>query len=151
MTQTEAVARETAADEVKQPPQSQLDDFYRQVQEQAGLHTPAHAQRWTRAVLNILGLNLDRSTRRALASGLPPEWAQALGGIFRLLDFRDRTLTSHYFRRQVALRAGHTDAQFAALPVKAIFHVLKQVIDRKLSDRVAETLAPEVRRLWQEA
>jgi uncharacterized protein (DUF2267 family) len=49
------------------------------------------------------------------------------------------------------LRAGHTDAQFAALPVKAIFHVLKQVIDRKLSDRVAETLAPEVRRLWQEA
>jgi uncharacterized protein (DUF2267 family) len=151
MTQTEAVARETAADEVKQPPQSQLDDFYRQVQEQAGLHTPAHAQRWTRAVLNILGLNLDRSTRRALARALPPEWAQALGGVFRLLDFRDPTLTSHYFQRQVALRAGHTDAQFAAFPVKAVFHTLKQIVDREVGDQVAESLAPEVRRLWEEA
>jgi uncharacterized protein (DUF2267 family) len=148
MAQTRFSHRESPA---KQPVESELDDFYGHVQAKGRLHTKDHARRWTRAVLNVLGLNLNRSTRRKLAEALPLELSQALTGIFRLLDFRDPTLTSHYFRRQVALRAGHSDAQFAEFPVTATFHYLKQKIDQNLSERVAESLSPEVRQLWQEA
>jgi uncharacterized protein (DUF2267 family) len=151
MTQTKPILGKRSPTEVKQQEESQLDDLYRHVQEKGHLRTRDHARRWSRAVLNVLGLNLDRSTRRKLAGALPPQLAQALTGVFRLLDFRDPTLTSLYFQRQVALRAGHSDAQFAALPVKAVFHYLKQMIGQDLSDRVAQTLSPEIQELWQEA
>jgi uncharacterized protein (DUF2267 family) len=148
MAQTRFSLRESPA---KQPVESELDDFYGHVQAKGRLHTKDHARRWARAVLNVLGLNLDRSTRKKVAKALPPELSQALTGVFRLLDFRDPTLTSRYFRRQVALRAGHSDAQFAEFPVRATFHYLKRKLDPDLSDRVAGTLSPEVRQLWQEA
>jgi uncharacterized protein (DUF2267 family) len=151
MTQTEIGAPEQARSEVKQPEEPQLDDFYRQIEEKGRLRSREHARRWSRAVLNILGLNLDRSGKRRLSRALPPELARAISGIYRLLNFRDPTLRSHDFQRQVALRAGHTDAQFAAIPTKAVFHSLKQLIDQELGQQVAESLAPEVRRLWQEA
>jgi uncharacterized protein (DUF2267 family) len=128
-----------------------LTEYYQQVQKRGKLPTPDHARRWSVAVLNTLGLNLDRGTKKKLARALPPELAEALTRTFWLVHFRNPNLSSYEFQNQVARRSGNSDADFARIPVLAVFARLKSLLDSELSDRVAQSLAPEVRRLWQEA
>ena len=128
-----------------------LDDFYRYVQEEGKLLSPEHAQRWSDGVLRTLGTALDRRTKKRLAKAIPDELADSLTGVFWLVHFRDPNLSSQAFQRMAARRSGNTDADFARIPTLAVFGSLKQIIDDKLERDIAETLAPEVRELWQQA
>lgn len=130
---------------------AELTDFFRQVQEMGKLRTPAHAQRWTTAVLKTLALNLDRGTKNQLARALPPPLAEPLTRVFWLLHFRNSNLSSYDFQKEVAKRSGHTDAHFARFPILAVFHGLKELVDPQVSKYVAQSLSPEVRELWQQA
>ena len=127
-----------------------MDDFYQQVQENGKLPTKEHAQRWTHAVLNTLGFNLDRRTKKALANELPEDLGKAVGKVFFLAHFRDNTLSGEAFRKAVARRSGNSDAQFAYYPTVAVFKAVQGVISRDLSQKIAETLSPEVKALWQQ-
>lgn len=128
-----------------------LDNFYKEVQEKAYLRTPEHAKRWTTSVLKTLGVQLDGGTKRALAKALPPALANDLKGVFWLLHFRNGRLTPAEFQRQVALRAGHTDGQFARKPVMAVFGQVKGMIDKDLNSRVEKSLPAAIGELWREA
>ncbi len=128
-----------------------LNDFYRYVQEEGKLLSPEHARRWSAGVLRTLGTALDRRTKKRLAKALPEELADSLTSVFWLLHFRDPHLSSHAFQRMAARRSGNTDADFARIPTLAVFGGVKQMIDDELERDVAETLAPEVRELWQQA
>ncbi|MCL4867937.1 MAG: DUF2267 domain-containing protein [Anaerolineae bacterium] len=128
-----------------------LQTFYQQIKEQGHLRTLEHAQRWCQATLNMLGVNLDGRTKKALAKALPEELARPLTRVFWLLHFRNSNLPAREFQRRVGLRAGNTDWEFARLPIIAVFAEIKKQIDRDLQDQVAKTLAPEIRQLWQQA
>lgn len=128
-----------------------LNDFYRYVREEGKLLSPEHARRWSDGVLRTLGTALDRRTKKRLAKALPEELADSLTGVFWLVHFRDPNLSSHAFQRMAARRSGNTDADFAQIPTLAVFGGVKQLIDDALKRDVAETLAPEVRELWQQA
>lgn len=128
-----------------------LNDFYRYVQEEGKLLSPEHARRWSDGVLRTLGTALDRRTKKRLAKALPEELADSLTGVFWLLHFRDPNLSSYAFRRMAARRSGNTDADFARIPTLAVFGGVKRMIDDDLKRDVAETLAPEVQELWQQA
>lgn len=131
---------------------SNLEQFYQHVQNAGSLRTSRHAHRWSDGVLKTLGLHLDRGTKRALAQALPPELAASLTRVFWLAHFRDSRLSAQQFQKQAANRSGVTDAQFARTPILAIFGGVKEMInDGELSRRVAATLSPEVRSLWEEA
>jgi len=128
-----------------------LNDFYRYVQKEGKLLSPEHARRWSDGVLRTLGTALDRSTKKRLAKAIPGELADSLTGVFWLVHFRDPNLSSQAFQRMAARRSGNTDADFARIPTLAVFGGMKQIIDDELKRDVAETLAPEVRELWQQA
>ena len=128
-----------------------LAAFYEYVQTKGDLRTPDHARRWSAAVLKTLGLNLDRGTKKQLAKALPEELAEPLMRVFWLAHFRDTNLSSHDFLNQVARRSGNSDPEFARIPVTAVFGGIKRLIDDKTSARVADSLSPEVRKLWQRA
>jgi uncharacterized protein (DUF2267 family) len=128
-----------------------LSDFYHHVQEKGSLRTREHAKRWSEGVLKTLGVNLDRKTKKELAQALPKELADPLTRVFWLLHFRDSNLSSYEFQHMVARRSGNTDPEFARHPILAVFGGVKQMIDADLEKKVAESLAPEVRDLWQEA
>lgn len=128
-----------------------LTDFYRYVQEEGKLLSPEHARRWSDGVLRTLGTALDRRTKKRLAKAIPEELAESLSGVFWLVHFRDPNLSSQAFQRMAARRSGNTDADFARIPTLAVFGGLKQIIGDDLERDVAETLAPEVRELWQQA
>lgn len=130
---------------------SQLDDFYKYVQECGKLRTITHAQRWADGVLRTLGLNLDRGAKKKLSNALPEELASSLTRVFWLLHFRNQNLTRDQFQRMVARRSGNTDADFAYFPTRAVFGGLKKFIDEELQREVAENLAPDIATLWQEA
>ena len=128
-----------------------LDRFYEYVQKHGKLPTRAHAERWSEGTLKTLGINLDRKTKKKLAKVLPDPLAEALTGVFWLLHFRDPNLSSYEFQRTTARRSGNTDAQFARFPILATFGGVKQMIGPDLQQQVAESLAPEIRDLWQQA
>lgn len=128
-----------------------LNDFYRYVEEKGKLLSPEHARRWSDGVLRTLGTALDRRTKKKLAKAIPDELADSLTGVFWLVHFRDPNLSSQNFQRMAARRSGNTDADFARIPTQAVFGGVKQIIDDELERDVAETLAPEVRELWQQA
>lgn len=130
---------------------SELTEFYRQVRQDSHLPTDQIARRWTRGVLQTLGLNLDRGAKSSLAKALPKELADAVNGVFWLLHFRNQSQSSFEFQKQVGSRSGNTDAQFARMPIVAVFKALKQIIDDNLRKRVADSLAPEIRDLWENA
>ena len=67
-----------------------LTNYYQNVQQNGSLLTADHAQRWSKAVLWSLGLNLDRKTKKELAKTLPDELAGFLTRAFWLLHFRDK-------------------------------------------------------------
>lgn len=128
-----------------------LTDYFAYIQKVGKLRTPAHAQRWSRAVLKTLGINLDRGTKKKLAKALPAELADDLNRVFWLLHFRNTGLTQYDFLNQVARRAGNTDPDFARYPATAVFHQLKAIVGQDVSSQVAKTLSPEMRQMWEAA
>jgi uncharacterized protein (DUF2267 family) len=128
-----------------------LEDFYRHVQQEGKLITEGNAKRWADGVLRTLGVNLDRGTKKKLAAALPEDLATSLTRVFWLLHFRDPDLTAQEFQQMVARRSGNTDADFAYYPTRAVFAGIKRMISDDLNKGVAETLAPEIRELWQQA
>lgn len=130
---------------------NELTLSYQHIQKNGSLPSVDHAQRWSKAVLWSLGLNLSRKTKKQLAKALPDEFATYLTRAFWLLHFRDKNKSSQEFFKEVAKRAGNTDAQFARIPTTAVFHELKQLVDADVSKAVADDLAPEIREVWEQA
>lgn len=128
-----------------------LTQFYQSVSEQAHIPKEELAQRWTTAVLQTLGFHLPRRVKRPLAKALPAELGGDVTKIFWLLHFRDPHLTAKDFQKQVAKRAGHTDAVYARFPIVAVFTAVKTQIDPQLSQQIGEALSPEVRALWEDS
>ena len=124
------------------------DQFYAFVQERAFLRTAEHGRIWTRGVLNMLGVNLSKGAKKALANALPADLKQYLGGVFWLAYFRDTNITAYEFQNRVARRSGNTDANFAKFPVVAVFGAIKQTVPPAVAKEVAESLSPELRALW---
>ncbi len=130
---------------------SDLSPYFQQVQTLGNLPTAAHAQRWSTAVLRALSLNLSRKTKRQLAKALPEELAADLTRVFWLAHFRDMGMTQVEFQKEVGKRAGVTDAQVARTPVTAVFHGLKLLTGKDISDQIGDALAPKLGELWRKA
>ncbi len=128
-----------------------INAYYQTIQTQGNLRTPQHAHRWSTAVLKTLGFNLDGRTKKRLANALPQELGNDLKRIFWLLHFRNNQLSGHEFQNQVSRRSGNSDPQFAKTPILAVFHGVKQIVDNDTQQAVANSLAPEVRELWEKA
>jgi hypothetical protein len=60
-------------------------------------------------------------------------------------------LSSLEFQKQVARRSGNTNAEFARYPTLAVFSGIQKYTDSDLNKRIAESLSPEVRELWEKA
>ena len=128
-----------------------LANYYAQIQKRGLLPTPQTAEHWSEAVLRTLSLNIDRGTKKRLAEALPEELATDLTRTFWLLHFRDKSKSRDAFLKEVARMSGNTDAQFALYPTRAVFHGVKGYAGQEVSDDVAESLAPEISELWQQA
>ena len=128
-----------------------LTSYYQTVQSKGSLLTPQHAQRWSTAVLKTLGFNLDGRTKKRLADALPQELGDDVKRVFWLLHFRNSNLSSHEFQNQVSRRSGNSDPRFAKMPILAVFNGVKALVDNNLQKAVADSLAPEVRELWEQA
>jgi len=125
--------------------------YYQHIQEDAQLRTIPHAERWSTAVLNTLGLYVDKGTRKTLAAALPDELAADVRKKFWLAHFRDDAMSKDEFLERVARRSGNTDTGFAAIPTTAVFHNIKTLINDDVNQQVADSLAPAVSELWQGA
>lgn len=128
-----------------------LETYYTNLTRKGNLRTPAHARRWSKAVLWTLGLNLDRRTKNKLAQALPDELAHDLTRAFWLLHFRNANLPQQEFLKNVAKRSGHTDAAFARQPTQAVFSEVRQLIGKEVNDQIVQALAPQIRDLWEQA
>ncbi|MDA0243737.1 MAG: DUF2267 domain-containing protein [Chloroflexi bacterium] len=126
-------------------------EFYALVQASAHLRTADHGRIWTRGTLNMLGVNLSKSAKKALSNALPDDLKKFLGGVFWLAFFRDTNITALEFQNRVARRSGNTDAHFAKIPVTAVFGAIKQTVSPQVAKEVADSLSPELRGLWDKA
>ena len=126
-----------------------LDRFYENVMTNGHLRTISHAKRWTDAALKITGHNMKRSARKELAKALPAELGGAVSRMFWLVKLFDANLPADEFQKQVANRAGVTDAQFARLPILAIYAELKNMLGNDNADKVRNGLPAEVAELWE--
>ncbi len=125
--------------------------YYQHIQEDAGLRTQPHAERWSTAVLNTLGLYLDKNTKKELSGALPDELSVDLRKKFWLAHFKDDEMTRQDFLERVARRSGNTDYQFAAVPTTAVFRNIKTFINQDVNQHVTASLSPDVGELWQKA
>lgn len=130
---------------------SDLNSFYTHVQQAGLLRTRGHAERWTRAVLQTLGINMSRRAKRSLAQALPDELSDSLTDVFWLLHFRNTNQSADDFQQRVGRRAGNTDREFARMPILAVFGGVKKLIPDDVRRNVADDLAPELRQLWENA
>lgn len=128
-----------------------LNSYYQTIQSNGNLRTPQHAQHWSSAVLKTLGFNLDKRTKKRLAKALPKELAVDLTRIFWLAHFRNSNLSLHEFQNEVSRRSGNSDPNFAKTPITAVFSSIKTLIDSDTAKAVSDSLAPEVRELWEKA
>jgi uncharacterized protein (DUF2267 family) len=128
-----------------------LANYFAYIQKAGKLRTPSHAQRWSRAVLKTFGINLDRGTKKKLAKALPADLANDLTRVFWLAHFQNKGLTQYDFLNQVSRRAGNTDPDFARYPTTAVFHQIKAIVGKDMTDQVAQTLSSEMRQMWEEA
>ncbi|MFZ0546344.1 MAG: DUF2267 domain-containing protein [Candidatus Promineifilaceae bacterium] len=131
--------------------EAQLQDYYEFVQKQGNLLSFELAQRWSSGVLKTLGFHLNSRVKRSLAKALPEPLARDLKDVFFLLHFRDPNLSSLDFQKQVARRSGNTNAEFARFPTLAVFSGIQRYTNSKLNQRIAESLSPEVRELWEQS
>ena len=128
-----------------------LSGYYQKIQQNGHLPTTAVAQSWNEAVLRTLGLNLDRKTKKQLGNALPEELAFYLKRSFRLVHFRNKNKSDAEFLKEVARRSGSSDPDFARIPTEAVLHEVKAFAGKDVSADVADTLAPELSELWQQA
>lgn len=128
-----------------------LSGYYQMIMQNGTLRTPAIAESWNEAVLRTLSLNLDRKTKKKLAKALPDELAFYLSRQYWLLHFRDKNISDQAFLNDVCRRSGNSDPEFARTPTLAVFHELKSLAGEDVSDDVADSLAPELSELWQQA
>lgn len=128
-----------------------LTTYYTHVQTNGLLRSPEQARRFSKAVLWTLALNLGGGARKSLAKTLPDELAAQLKRPFWLLHFRDKTKTRQEFLKEVAKRSGNTDAQFARYPTQAVFAELKAMAGQDVSDKITDSLAPEISTLWEQS
>jgi uncharacterized protein (DUF2267 family) len=129
---------------------TELNGYYQTVQSMGNLPTPEHARRWSTAVLKTLGVNLDRKTKKKLAKALPEELGNDLYRLFWLVHFRNKNMSKQEFQFEVSKRSGNSDWQFARTPIQAVFHGLQALIDQDTQEKVADSLAPQVREMWQQ-
>lgn len=128
-----------------------ITSFYNIVQSTGKLRSAQHAQRWTHAILQTLGLNLSKPAKKALKEALPEELAQSVSDVWWLFNFRDEAITVSYFQERVGRRAGNTDISFAIHPIKAVFGAIRNLISSDVALTVAASLSPELRDLWNSA
>lgn len=128
-----------------------LESYYAAVQEKGSMLSQKLAHNWSEATLKMMGLYMQKSGKKALSEKLPEPLSDQLGRVFRLMHFPDPNMSLDEFLHAVARRAGHSDPQYAEMGVKAVFYALKTIIDKDTSDKVADSLSPEVRALWQNA
>ncbi len=128
-----------------------LDAYYATIETKGSLRSSAHAHNWSSATLLMLGHNLGRKTRKQLANALPEELAADVSRVFWLVHFRDSQKEAVTFQKEVARRAGVSDAQLARIPVIAVFNALKALLDTNMIDAVADDLSPEISELWRNA
>jgi uncharacterized protein (DUF2267 family) len=128
-----------------------LTNYYTTIQQIGHLRTPEHAQRWSAAILKTLGLSLDRKTQKKLAKALPEPLSTEASRFIWILHFRDKTKTRQEFQDEVARRSGNSDPTFAQHPIQGAFHGLKQIIDNDTRQAIANSLAPEISKMWQDA
>lgn len=128
-----------------------LQSFYQNVESDGRLRTPSHAERWTEAVLRTMGFNLTGGTKRDLAKALPEELSRQLTRGWKLINLQNPRLSQAAFLKEVALRSGNTDEDYARKATTAVFHNLKQFIDADLQRDVARSLPRAVGELWTEA
>lgn len=128
-----------------------LQSFYHHVEQDGRMRTTSHAERWTEAVLRTMGFNLTGGTKRELAKALPDELAAQLKRGWKLINLHNPRLTQPEFLKQVALRSGNTDEEYARMATTAVFRHLKQYTDADLQREVARSLPRDVGQLWTEA
>lgn len=128
-----------------------LDSYFRFICTAGELRTSEHARQWSDGVLRTLGTVLGRKAKQALAKELPDELAQCLKDVFWLLHFRDPNLSKKEFFQRAGRRSGNSNAEFAAIPTRAVFAGLRYFISPKVEQQVAQALSPELREYWEEA
>ena len=130
---------------------TEINQYYETVEEMGHLPTVDHARRWSTAVLKVLGVNLDRKTKKKLAKALPEELGDDLTRLFWLVHFRDKNMSQADFQFEVSKRSGNSDHQFARYPIQGVFHGVKELIDNDINKAVVDSLAPEISDMWQKA
>lgn len=130
---------------------SDLNTYYDLVQTNGSLRTRDHAERWSLAVLQTLGLNLDRGAKRSLADALPKELGEQLNDVWWLIHFRNTDMSLQEFQERVGRRAGNTDIRFARIPTTAVFGALQTIVKASVADEVSNSLSPELKALWGNA
>ncbi len=128
-----------------------LTRFYEIVKENSDLRTMMHAQRWTRATLQTLGINLPKGAKNVMAQSLPDELSSYLTDVWWMLPVRDPNIEAHDFSARVARRAGNTDPRYAKLVAEAVFGAIKGVIATDVAQQVYEGLSPDLRKMWESA
>lgn len=130
---------------------SDISNYYELVKKNGNLRTTDHAKRWSRAVLQTLGLNLPRSAKKTLSNALPKELSNDLSDVWWLIHFRNTDMSLAEFQERVGRRAGNTDIRFARIPTKAVFGALQTVVGSNVAKEVGDSLAPELKTLWMSA
>jgi len=128
-----------------------LDQYYETIQKRANILTNTQAKAWSKATLNTMGLDMRRGLKKDLAKALPEELGEQLGRLFWLIHFRNTHVKAAEFQEAVSRRSGHSDKIYAKVPITAVFHALKQLLNSDLSDKVADDLSPELREIWKNA
>lgn len=132
---------------MRNDPELQL--YYEHVQREGKLLSYEIAQRWSTGVLKTLGFHLNGRTKRSLAKVLPEPLSDDLKDVFFLLHFRNPELTKLEFQKQVAMRSGNTNAEFARFPILAVFSGIRRFTNSKLNQRIADSLSPELQEMWE--
>lgn len=127
------------------------DSFYEDMMRFGNLRTPAHAERWTLAVLRTLGFNLSGSTKKGLAKALPEELARGLTRGWRLINIRRSKLSLDDFAKDIALRSGNTDREVAKVMAQVVFRQIKSLVSDRVIRDVTRDLSPEVGDFWEAA
>ena len=132
---------------------SDLNTYYDLVQTNGNLRTRDHAKRWSRAVLQTLGLNfkfgaVGRQAKRSLTEALPDELGEQLNGVWWLIHFPNSNMSLQEFQERVGRRAGNTDIRFARIPTAAVFGAVQTLVNKSVADEVGKALSPELSTLW---
>jgi uncharacterized protein (DUF2267 family) len=128
-----------------------LEAYYEHVQNLGKLLSYELAERWSTGVLKTLGFHLNGRTKRSLGKVLPEPLSDDLKDVFFLLHFREPELSRLTFQKQVAMRSGNTNAEFAKFPILAVFSGIQRFTNSKLNERIGDALSPEVAELWEQS